>query len=338
MFDYSDPTDSGTLLAVGAIGGYRSLLHGLFRHFGRFPRSGFTIPEAFDEVSDPAQVQTAQVNWLAFPRAAQASAEQIDSQRFRHQDEYVEWRTERNAAGRVTRVTFTTEFSEYYEALAATSVDGLLAEIRKVTGVNTVTSADVFGPGFNPLAATPQGRANRLLERAEQNPWNNGSQSILFLTHGSSTLGALLHLAAACGVSRPTVAAGDTCAAVSGACVSTRNSDPAVCSAVQDLARNANSFTLADPAGITIEGLQGIWKRAGKQVDINASGLWRVQRNRRRATLTVPQDLSIVDDPITTGTAVAARLMVGAKVIFAPDTVLPEWSRMGQESSRMLTD
>ena len=37
---------------------------------------------------------------------------------FRPQDEYLEWRTERDAADQITRVTFTCEPPEYWEALA----------------------------------------------------------------------------------------------------------------------------------------------------------------------------------------------------------------------------
>lgn len=337
MFNYSDPAQTGALERAGALGTYRADLHSVFRRFGRTPRSAFTIPEAFEEVADPSVIQIAPVTWLAFPRIAQATAAQIDSQRLRHQDEYVEWRTARKN-GRVSRVTFTTEFSEYFEALAAVSDGALLAEIHKITGSNRATIVDVFGPGFNPANATPQGRATRMLQQAARNPWNNGNNDILFLTHSSSTLGALLGLGAACGIPNANVAPPDLCAAVGGACVPGRNSDPAVCSAVQRIAIAGNSFTFVDPVGITIERLEGIWKLGGQQIDINASNLWQVSRNRRRATLEVPADLTLVDDPIDSGTAVATRLLVGARVMLAPDAALPEWSRMGQESSRMFTD
>lgn len=337
MFEYTDPTESGALQRAGALQAYRSSLHSSFRFFGRTPRSAFTIPEAFEELADKSLVQGASVTWLAFPRVSQATASQIDTERLRHQDEYVEWRTERQGS-RVVRVTFTTEFSDYYEALAATGADAILAEVHRVTGTALATAADVFGSGFNPANATPQGRAARMLQRAPRNPWNNGTKGILFLTHPSSTLGALLGLAAACGVPNNQVAATDMCASVGGACVPGRNSDPSVCVAVQRIGLAGNSFTFVDPVGITIERLEGIWKRAGRQIDINATNLWKVERNQRRATLEIPADLTLVDDPIESGAAVAARLLVGARVMFAPDNALPEWSRMGQESSRMFTD
>jgi len=338
MYGYEDPTATGALQRAGALERYRSLLQGQFRHFGRMPRSGLTIPEAFEEAPDSSDINLTTVKWLAFPRSAQASDADIDADRFALQDEYVEWRTERGDGGRVTRVTFTTEFSDYYEALALQSADAVLAEVRSVTGSDDVTHRDLYGPAFDPAAATPSARAARLLKRARENDWNNGRKSILFLTHRSSTLGALLHLAAACGVPAANVAPKDMCARVGGACVPSRNSDPAVCSALQQLAASGNSFTLVDPVGVVIDRLGGIWKRGGKQIDINASGLWTVNRNGRRATLEVPRDLTVVDAPIETGAAVAARLTVRADVMFAPDAGLPEWSRVGQESSRVLAD
>jgi hypothetical protein len=120
--------------------------------------------------------------------------------------------------------------------------------------------------------------------------------------------------------------------------VPSRNSDPSICTAVQALARSGNSFTFVEPLGITILELKGIWKLRGTQIDINASQFWRIERNGRRATLAVPEGLTIVDDPIETGTEAAAKLSVGAAVQFASDAILPEWARMGQESSRIPTD
>jgi hypothetical protein len=337
MFQHSDPTGTGFLKKVAALSAYRELIQGTYRQFARRPASGFTLPDAFLEVTNNAQIQTATISWLAFPKSVPSNAEEIDRNRFRDQDEYVEWRTDRNAQNRVTRVTFTTEFPEYYEALAATDPTALLAEMKAVTGSNAITIAEVFGPGFDPAAGTRDGRASRLLQRAKQNPWNS-SRSILFLSHPSSTLGALFNLAAACGVPNTDIGPSDACASVEGACVPSRNSDPSICTAIQALAVNANSFAFADPVGIAILELKGIWKLNGKQIDINASPLWKVERNGRRGTLEVPDGLTIVDNAIENGTEVAARLSVGATVQFAPDAVLPEWSRMGQESSRMPGD
>lgn len=340
MFEYRDPTGTKTLERAGALGNYRAILHGEYRKYGRRPNAGFTIPEAFLEVADPSQIVTETVSWLAFPRSQTGTAAQIDDDRFARQDEYVEWQIQRTG-NRVSRIVFTTEFAEYYEALAEANPAALLQEVAHVTEATAVTHADLFGPSFNPAGATPAARAAQSLKHARRNRFNNGADGILFLTHPSSTLGALFHLVTECSVQK-NVATNAVCGLVSSACVSERNSDPTVCDRAQQLVRDKMGMTLADPAGIEILKLQGIWKLAGRQIDINDpnanQGLWRIMRNGRRAVLEVPSDLTIVDDPITGGTQVAAKLLVGATVNAAPEQSLPVWARLGQESSRMLTD
>lgn len=342
MFNYTDPTHTGSLEAAGAVDEYRAVMHAAYREFARRPRSSFTMLEAFDEAAEQDAIREDVLTWSAFPRAANVGAAAIDTDRFQRQDEYVEWFTERDTGGRVKRVTFTTEFAEYFEVLAAVGTESIIAEVKMVTGENSVNASDIFGDGFNADAATSSGRAARLREMATRNIWNNAERSILFLTHPSSTLSALLNLLAACGVPKPTLQPNEVCDAVSGACVSARNSDPSICAIVQQLTRAKRGVTLADPAGVTIERLDGIWKLDGREFDMNDPaanhGLWRVERNKRRAVLTVPRQLTIVDDPVLNGTDVATALVVGARVLHTPDTNLPSWARFGQESSRMVSE
>ena len=77
---------------------------------------------------------------------------------------------------------------------------------------------------------------------------------------------------------------------------------------------------------------------AGEQPSLARCGRREASRNGRRAVLSVSPDLTIVDDVITAGTQVAAKLLVGTTVVAAPETSLPAWARLGQESSRMLSD
>jgi hypothetical protein len=336
MFEYNDPAGEGILESAGALTIYRSMLHGVYRSFGRRPRSAFTIPEAFVEANKVPQV--ADVSWLAFPRLDNPPDDAVEQQRLKLQDEYVEWFTERAPNGGIRRVIFTTEFPEYYEALAERSATELVSEVARVTG-GTVTNADVFGANFNPDQATPAGRAARFSERTKNNPWNT-TRSILCLTHPLSTLSALFNLVTECAVARPaSVTSAAVCGLTSNACVDGRNSDPAVCQAVQELARQKMGLTLPDPPGVEIGRLGGIWKLDGTQIEPNSrADIWRVSRNRRRAELVVTPSLTIGDNPIASGAQVAKRLQVSAKVMFLPDADLPSWGRIGQESSRMLSD
>jgi hypothetical protein len=336
MFDYSDPVGGVELASTGSLAGYRALVHAGYRRAALRPRSAFTLPEAFTESGKTPESST--VSWLAFPRLQTVSDSVVDSDRFRRQEEYVEWRTERDGGGKLLSVTFTTEFSEYYEALAATSGAAVTSEFSLLAG-SPVSARDVFGAGFEPDRATPSGRAIQLLAMARRNPWTNGDKGIAFLMHGSNTLGALFELLAECSVPKTGIASSDVCGSVSGACVPGRSSDPAVCQAAQELARQKMGLTLADPAGIQILRLGGIWKVAGQQIDIAARPeIWKISRNGRRAVLKVVPGLTIGDDAIPDGAAVARKLTVGAKVWFLADADLPSWARAGQESSRMLTD
>lgn len=336
MFPYSDPVAGTMLETQGALQSYRALLHKDYRRTGEIPGSGFVPLEAFDEV-DRAALSVTIVDWLAFPLSVVGTSEQIDEDRFRKQDEYVEWRVERRPDGSVSRVTFCTEFSEYYEALAGKSLAALQSGIAEVTG-SQPSSADLFGPNFNPAAASPLARQRQFTNFRAQNPWNNGDRNILCLTHGSNTLGALFALLGHCGIENATIPANAVCGSVDGFCVDGRNSDPFVCVAAQDLRRNGQAFSLADPAGIKILRLEGIWKVNGNQIDINNHPIWKISRNGRRAVLEVTAGLTMVDDPITTGTQVSTKLKVGAPVVSADENLVPEWAKTGQESTRRVTD
>jgi len=335
VFAYSDPTGTNFLDQQGALTPYRSIIHAFYREFARLPGSAFTLLEAFSGLASAF----AMVTWIAFPKTATATFQQIDTDRFHFQDEYVEWRVER-VGNKVSRVTFTTEFPEYYEALAQTGLQSLIDGIKQVIPGATPTVAELFGPGFDPGAASEEARAAQFRAHLTRNPWNNGEKGILCLTQQFNTMGALFNLVGQCGVVKDGIPSNAVCANVSGACGPERNSDPFICTAVQDQARAANGLSLQDPVGVKVVQLQGIWKIGGQQADINDStknrGVWSISRNGRRAVLDLGQGVTIGDDEITTGAQIATKLQVGASLIGAPDAQLPPWARLGQESSRVI--
>jgi hypothetical protein len=340
MFPYSDPTGNLFRGSKAALSQYRIIVHQFYVQFARLANSAFTLLEAFDELSRGAQPKATTIPWIAFPKSVAASFQQIDDKRDQHQDEYVEWRTEKDNSGKVKKVTFTTEFFEHYEALARVSFDALVKGIRRAIPGANPKARDLFGPNFNPQSATPEARASQLRAQAPDNPWNNGEKGILFLTQGANTMAALFQLVGECALPRLNLQPGEVCANVNGACVPERNSDPVVCQAAQNLARAKNGMSLQDPVGIRILKLQGNWKLNGQQIDINDpsqnQGAWLISRNGRRAVLDVSKGVTMGDDSITTGTQVSTRLQVGATVISAPEAVLPAWAKMGQESSRQI--
>lgn len=340
MFDYTDPTKTGLLKTEGALASYQREVHVFYRDFARAPGSGFTLLDAFDELTSGGQRQLDQVTWKAFPRSALASHLDIDTKRTQLQDEYVEWRVERSAQGKVTRVTFTTEFTEYWAAFAAVGVTALRKAIQAVNPDANPTDIELFGNGFNPAQATAAARARQFVKQAPANPWVNGNKDILFLIHRSSTLSALLNLVNACAIPQTQLAPGDVCGTVSNACVKERNSDPSVCGAAQSLVTAQRALSLEDPVGVEILQLDGVWKIGGNQVDINDAatnqGAWIISRNGRRGVLDVAKGVTAGDQEIVSGAQVATSLVVGATVVSAPENTLPAWARTGQESTRAI--
>jgi hypothetical protein len=336
MFAYSDPTGTGLLQEVGALQDYREEVARLENAPHSLRNSAYTLREAFDELAPGTRAESATVKWQAFPVAQQAATHaQIDRDRFRLQEEYIEWRAE-SASGALTRVTFTTEFTTYYEALAKAGAAALKQEIsRLIPGANP-TDAELFGAGFNPATASKRTRADRFVQRLPNNPWNNGERGILCLTQPVNTLGALFGLLGPCAVPDPDVDPGSICGG--SFCVPGRNSDPAVCIAAQNLARADRSFSLQDPFGIRIITLEGEWTVDGNVVDINDEqtnrGLWKVSRNGRRGTLTLDGDVRLNGAKVKTGAEVSLQLFVGAEVLHAPNAALPEWARTGKEGLR----
>jgi hypothetical protein len=333
----SDPTKTGFLAQANALQNYGEKvlrLVQLFHATHAVPNSGFVQREAFEELVGGTQAITAAFRWKAFPVTASAGPEQIDNGRFQLQDEYVEWRAEKQG-GALTRVTFTTELCEYFEALAEAGTARLKEEIgRLVPGANP-TDQELFGTGFDPATATPAARGNRFVRHLRRNPWNNGERGILCLTHGSNTMGALFGVLSACSVPRLDLRSGDVCAKVGDSCVPGRNSDPSVCGAAQEVARNG-SFSLQDPVGIRIISLDpaGRWTVDGEAVDMNNEaangGIWKVTRNGRRGTFTFQGDVRLGGAKITTGADLSRQLIVGVDVIHAPNAAMPEWARRGK--------
>ena len=339
MFSYTDPTRTGVLQQTGALAIYREEIDRLYKNFHAVPDSAFTLLEAFNELAPGVTAASATINWRAFPVAQSATPAQIDADRLSRQEEYVEWRVEKKN-GALERVTFTVEFPEYFEALAQIGADRLKEEVVRLHPGANPTDEDLFGANFNPAAASPRARASRFRAHRRDNPWNNGQRGILCLTHRDNTLGALFNLLGFCGIPRTDINPGDVCAVSNGACGPGRNSDPSVCINAQNLARGERSFSLNDPCGIRIVGLDPAsqWTIGGQAIDMNDEannrGLWKVTRNGRRAVFNFEGDVRVGGQRIETGAALSRQLIVAADVIHAPDAALPEWARQGNEELR----
>ena len=119
MFAYSDPVGTGVLEQERAFQTFRENVHTWYRQEARRANSAFTLLSAFDSILTDSETIQSTIEWAAFPKISTGSDAEIDTHRFVHQDEYVEWDVARDDAGKVTKITFTTELHEGLEALAA---------------------------------------------------------------------------------------------------------------------------------------------------------------------------------------------------------------------------
>jgi hypothetical protein len=338
MFPYSDPTGTGFLAQAAALEAYRQTVDVWYQTLAALPGSRFTLREAFNELAAGSLAAVTTIEWKAFPVTAAATPEQIDQDRFKFQDEYVEWKIDTKQDGSLSAVTITTEFSEYFEALAQIGAAELKREIQNLYPTASPTDEDLFGTGFDPASATPKARASRFREHLVHNPWNNGQQGILCLTQQFNTMGALFNLLGNCGIPKPGVDPEDVCSNVGGFCGPGRNSDPRVCTAAQNLARGDQSFSLQDPAGVRILRLEGSWTVNGQTIDMNDEstnhGVWSLLRHGRRAVFSFERDVRFAGSPIRTATQLSSLLAVGADVIHGPTSAVPGWARTEIAQSR----
>lgn len=334
MFAYTDPTGTGLLAASGAMLTYQGLVDTQYQRSGLLSGSGFATLEAFAQVAPGTAAAQTAIGWDAYPLShGDETDADIDARRFTLQDEYVEWQVERGAGGAVARITFTTEFPEYYQALAAVGQAAVVDGIKALYPAAAPTAAELFGPAAPAQLADPVFRAGAFGARLRSNPWNNGAKGILCLGQPANTLGALFGLVDQCAIPRPLVPVGSVCGG--GFCVRDRDSDPKVCAAAQAVVRAGDAVTLADPVGVVINQLGGVWTKGGAPVaDVNADPtIWTVSRNGRRAVLTVTPGLTVDGGPVVSGAQVARLLGVTAAVLSVPDSALPVWARLGNEGS-----
>lgn len=339
MFPYTDPTGTNFLESQGALNEYRAIINDFYRNSARISNSGFTLLDAFEKLP----IGTSQIDaipWSAFPVTASASFNEIDKDRFQWQDEYIEWQVERSITGEITKIVFTTEFPEYYQALAKVSANALIAGIQNVIPGADPTLDELFGLGFDPETASGEERALQFRQNLIGNPWNNGEKGILCLTQQFNTAGALFNLIDKCAIKNISIPSSAVCNAVGGACGPNRNSDPRICQASQNTVLSSRAISLADPVGIRIKELFGSWEIGGVAVNINDKtdnqGAWIVSRNGRRAVLdlTNTKGVTLGGSAITSGTQVSNELQVEAEVISAPESSLPDWAKTGQEFMR----
>lgn len=262
----------------------------------------------------PADAQVVPVEWAASPNKLRQTHPNAtdrwrvaDSHR-REQDEYCEWAIKK-VAGKITRITFTTEVPEYYEYLAQHAPEQLLALYRQLVSPKVVLKELVVGGKYQ--------RINRW------NPRKPSHGRIVHLSQENNTLAAALALAAVATVQRERngvpVTTKEALAACSGLGDPFRNSDPQIASVINGAASTGASITLQDPIGLYIDRLVTAGMTTPDGADPVA--FWTVERGRPghtvRASFAVPaqrgytvSDIKIAGRPIRFGAQVADRVRV----------------------------
>jgi hypothetical protein len=277
--------------------------------------------------------KTQDVTWIAFPR--QVALQSVsDHQRWSRadasrdvQDEYCEWSVTRRPEDRkITRVTFTCEGPEYWEILAASSPDKVVALYQEYVNP-AVQREDLFDSKGHYI------RRNR---------WNTDTlNGAMHLVQDANTLGAEIELAAAATIVRVIhgreLTGEQELIACSQYGVPARNSDPHIGGVVNGIARLKADIALADPVGLYFNDLATAGWATPDGSD--AKAYWTLSRGSQdhpvRAVYEVPPDKSFAVGDITiNGTPIA----FGAQIVdFISMKLTAVACRFGQGATAPMT-
>ena len=273
----------------------------------------------FEQLYDPTESDTpddhqrVDIEWLASPARLlrETSSDQerweiADADRGQ-QDEYCEWSVQRDADGKVTRVTFTSEVREYFNHLRVRGPDQLV--------------------DFYHQFVDPDITLDDLLEHDQYvsaNDWNFSTDgTIAHLAQGTNNLTAAIALVAEATVPRHDEQGPITTKGVLARCAGLgnpfRNSDPQIAAVINGATRAGNEVTLADPVGLYLGGLATTGMNTPDGTD--PAQFWIIERGTEehtlRARFEVPDaldydvgDITINGQPIRFGAQLADRLTV----------------------------
>lgn len=305
-----EPTDADTAA-------WSSVVEAVVKdHAERFAQ--FYDPTATDT---PPDAQIAPVVWSAFPAdlnneatSEEARWQLADSSRD-HQDEYCEWAVERNGAGNITRVTFTSEVPEYWQHVADRDPDRLLALYRDLVGPEVTLDDLVKNGSYVP-----------------NNRWNRSTTGRpAHLVQGNNNLGAAIDLAANATVLRERdgkpVTNQQDLVVCGGFGNPFRNSDPQIGAAINNAVATGADITLADPLGLYLHGMLTAGMTTPDGAD--PATFWTVERgdplHALRARFEVPashgytvSDISAGGRPIKFGAQLADRVQVRISAVVKP--------------------
>jgi hypothetical protein len=260
---------------------------------------------------------------------------------YRPQDEYCEWHVERDAQGRIVRVTFTSEPPEYWQAMHGDTLPDVQNNPAYQFAGDKQLLLDLYREYVSPdvqlaelecaddlVDLTDPANPQVVYAKGAYNPYNrwNTTGGIMHLTHPANSLSAEINLAAEATIlrqsgGRPVVdpEALICCSAYGGL---NRTSDPTIGSTVNELAALGAYVTLRNPVGLAMHhiDLAGIATPQGEPIDASFFQVVRgdeVDGLIERAVFEVPagegytvSDLTVGGTPISHGGQLAERIAV----------------------------
>ncbi len=230
------------------------------------------------------------------------------------QDEYCEWSVERDAAGDIARVTFTSEVREWFDHLAAHDRPMLRQLYKDRTGEDVGDDELLDGDQYNWLN--------------KHNTRTDGP--IIHLAQRNNNLDAAIALAAEAAVMRTRDGADVTDAATLMECgglgAKDRFSDPSIATTINGAVARGARITLADPPGLYLLPIrtEGMRLPAGNE-DLRPSDLWTPELGAAghvvRARFEAPNqrfplsEVLLDGRPIETGAQLAERVDVQIRIL-----------------------
>jgi hypothetical protein len=260
----------------------------------------------FDPGND---VTTAEISWTAFPRKVQINSPSDkvrwqDADRTRDvQDEYCEWSVTRNGAGKIIRVTFTSEGPEYWNFLAQVNPAKVLSLYQQFVSSN-VTKADLFPDGKN---YDPNNKFN-----------NSTSNGAMHLVQVNNTLGAEIDIAVRSTIIRKingTVLTGERELIDCGQYGDPdRNSDPHIGAQVNMIARKDAFVAIANPVALYIAGFAPLGWQTPDGSD--PKDFWKIMRGDQAHALR-----AVYEVPVAKGFTVGDITINGLPIAFGAQIV-----------------
>jgi hypothetical protein len=297
---------------------------GLERHTGR-GNAQFADPSMIDMVG----ATPAPISWQGFPNSLLASGYSADdaykiADGFMYdkgglsgrdvQDEYLEWYVQRDEAGDVTRIDFTTEGPEYWQTLLAElGPDGIVAIYQKY--YPDAQKSDLFQGGRYDINNAYNTTRGAMHLRQKNNFLEAGVDIAAFSTLTYTRRGIVLR------------DGGDLCN-YARLGVATRNSDPHIAQTVNSLARDGRRLSLVDPIGLYMDPMPDFtgWKTPDGS---NPQDLWVVVRGTppTRASLrSTPRfklsDVTIGGQNIRYGGQIAELITIHLTGLYSAPNVL----------------